>query len=217
MAVALVKKTAEYVSKILSTDGSGQDWYHTERVLNTARQLQALEGGSIQLIELAALFHDIGDYKHYDYNETKGMLVLKATMDILEIDQEMQQSIFRIIEESEYNGEETKIPSSIEGKIIQDADWLDSLGALGIARVFANGGKIRRPIHDPKRHVRQHLTKADYKLRKKEGTSFNYFYEKSLKLPKMMNTEAARTIAKERAKFIEMFMNEFLAEWRGER
>jgi uncharacterized protein len=217
MAVSLVQKTVDYVAKILSTDGSGQDWYHTERVLATARQLQALEGGNIQLIELAALLHDIGDYKHYDYNETKGKLVLRATMDILEIDQEMQQSITRIIEESEYNGDDTKVPSTVEGRIIQDADWLDSLGALGIARVFANGGSMKRPIHDPKRKVRKRLTRDDLKLKKKEGTSVNYFYEKALKLPKMMNTSAARKIAEERAKFIEIFLEEFVLEWKGER
>jgi uncharacterized protein len=138
-------------------------------------------------------------------------------MDILEIDQEMQQSIVRIIEESEYNGDETKIPSTIEGKIIQDADWLDSLGALGIARIFANGCSVQRPIHDPKRKIRKHLTGEELKLKKKEGTSFNFFYEKALKLPRIMNTVSARKIAEERAKFIEHFLEEFLAEWKGEK
>ncbi len=217
MTASLVQKTAAYVAKILSTDGSGQDWYHTERVLATSRQLQALEGGNSQLIELSALLHDVGDYKHYDFNETKGKLVLRATMDILEIDQEMQQQIIRIIDEGEYKGEQTKIPSTIEGKIIQDADWLDSLGALGIARVFANGCSVQRPIHDPKRKVRKYLTHEDLKMKKKEGTSFNYFYEKALKLPGMMNTAAARKIAEERAKFIESFLAEFIAEWKGEK
>ncbi len=217
MTASLVQKTAAYVAKILSTDGSGQDWYHTERVLATARQLQALEGGNCQLIELAALLHDVGDYKHYDFNETKGKLVLRATMDILEIDQEMQQQLIRIIDEGEYKGEQTKIPSTIEGKIIQDADWLDSLGALGIARVFANGCSVQRPIHDPKRKIRKHLTHQDLKMKKKEGTSFNYFYEKALKLPTMMNTAPARKIAEDRAVFIEQFLAEFVAEWNGER
>ncbi len=217
MAASLVQKTAEYVGKILSTNGSGQDWYHTERVLATARQLQALEGGNMQLIELSALLHDVGDYKHFEYNETKGKLVLKATMDILEIDQEMQQQIARIIDEAEYAGEETKIPTCVEGKILQDADWLDSIGALGIARIFANGCSVQRPIHDPKRKVRTRLTRNDLKLKKKEGTSVNYFYEKALKLPGMMNTEAARKIAEGRARFIEVFLEEFIAEWKGEK
>jgi uncharacterized protein len=217
MAEALVQKVLEYVAHTLTTDGSGQDWYHTERVLRTAQQLQSLEGGNRELIELAALLHDVGDYKHYDYNEEKGRLVLKATMDILEIDQETQAALVRIIDEAEYTGPENRVPASLEGKIVQDADSLDILGALGIARVFANGGRIKRPIHDPKRNVRKNLTSDDLKFKKKEGTSFNYFYEKILHLPQMMNTATAREIAASRAQFIENFLEEFKAEWEGKK
>ncbi len=213
----LIKKTADYVKKKLATETGGQDWYHTERVWKMAAQLQALEGGNLQVIQLAALLHDVGDYKHYDFNERKGTLVLKATMDILEIDDLSQQKIFEIVEEAQFSGVETKIPTTVEGKIIQDADWLDSLGAIGVARTFAEGARLNRLIYDPKRKARMHLSKRDYQRRKQEGTSLHYFYEKTLRLPQMMNTGAARAVAEKRAKFIETFVAQFLAEWKGER
>ncbi len=106
---------------------------------------------------------------------------------------------------------------TIEGKIIQDADWLDSLGAIGVARTFAEGARLNRLIFDPKRKARMHLSKRDYQHRKQEGTSLHYFYEKTLRLPEMMNTGAARVIAEKRAEFIKSFVGEFLAEWKGER
>ena len=217
MPGSLVKKTTEYVRKKLYTDPCGQDWYHTQRVWKIATQLQALEGGNLLLIELAALLHDVGDYKHYDFNETKGSLALKATMDILEIEPDMQRKVIASIEEAQFNGDDTQVPSTIEGKIVQDAEWLDALGAIGIARTFAEGASIGRIIHDPKRTARKKMSKHDYQKRKREGTSINHFYEKVLKLPNMMNTGSAKLIAERRAEFIRHFLDEFLLEWEGER
>ena len=217
MVSGLVKKTAEYVRKKLSNDHYGQDWFHTQRVWRMATQLQTLEGGNLQLIELAALLHDVGDYKHYDFNEKKGSFALRATMDILDIDTELQQKILETIQESEYKADETKCPATIEGKILQDAKWLDCLGAIGVARTFAEGGSMQRVIHDPSRKVRKKLTKKDYQERKREGTSINHFYEKILKLPDMINTGAAKEVARRRLAFIEHFLDEFVREWEGER
>ena len=213
----LIKKTIDYVKKKLAAETGGQDWFHTERVWKMAMQLQALEGGNLQIIQLSSLLHDIGDYKHYEFNEQKGTLVLKATMDILEIDDLSQQRIFEIASEAQFNGIDTKVPSTIEGKIVQDADWLDALGAVGIARTFANGALVKRVMYDPKRKVRANLTKQDFQHRKHEGTSLNYFYEKTLQLPMMMNTDAGRQMATKRAHFVEKFIEEFLEEWKGER
>ena len=213
----LVKKTAEYVKAKLIDEPTGHDWYHVERVWRIARSLQKEEGGDRELIELSALLHDLGDYKQYDLNEVKGSFVLRGMMDVLGLDEELKSKILKIIEEAQYNADETKVPATIEGKIIQDADWLDALGAVGIARVFATGGKLRRVIHDPEKKIRKKLTKAQYQYKKTDGTSFNYFYEKTLKLPEKMNTRTAKKIAEERIKFVKIFMDQFLAEWEGEK
>ncbi len=213
----LVIKTAEYVKAKLINEPTGHDWYHVEHVWRTAKILQREEGGDRQVVELSALLHDLGDYKQYDLNEVKGSFVLRGMMDVLGLNEYLKKRILTIIEEAQYNADETRVPTTIEGKIIQDADWLDALGAVGIARVFATGGKLRRVIHDPSKKVRKKLTKAQYQFKKTEGTSFNYFYEKTLNLPEMMNTKTAKKIAKERAKFVKIFMDQFLAEWEGKK
>jgi len=213
----LIQKTAVYVKAKLQNEFVGSDWYHIERVWKMAKRLQKEEGGVLELVELAALLHDLGDYKNYEFNEIKGSLVLRGMMDVLDIEEKDQEKLIKIIYEAQYNGNETMVPTTIEGKIIQDADWLEALGAIGIARIFATGGHIKRVIHDPKRKPRKSLSKKDYQLRKQEGTSLNYFYEKSFKLVKMMNTKSGREIAKKREQFLRNYIEEFLAECDGER
>lgn len=213
----LVQQTAAYVKAKLSNEATGHDWYHIERVWKMAKKLHKEEGGNLELIELTCLLHDLGDYKQYEFNEIKGSLVLRGMMDVLGIEKDLEEKIIKIIDESQFNGNETKVPSTLEGKIVQDADWLDALGAIGIARTFATGGYIRRMIHDPKRKPRRKMSKKDYQLRKQEGTSINYFYEKAIKLPKMMNTKTGRAIAMKREQFLRNYIDEFLAEWEGEK
>ncbi|MDD4476598.1 MAG: HD domain-containing protein [Patescibacteria group bacterium] len=213
----LIQKTAEFVKKKLYNEATGHDWYHVERVWKMAKRLQIEEGGDLELIELTALLHDLGDYKQYEFNEFKGSLVLHGMMDVMGIEPKKQEKILQIVSEAQYNGDETKTPKTIESRIIQDADWLDALGAIGIARTFATGGRIKRMIHDPKRKPRKKLSKADYQKRKQEGTSFNYFFEKVLKLPKMLNTKTARNIAGQRSQFLKKFIKEFLEEWEGKK
>lgn len=215
MPTSLVDKTAAYVRRKVYNDPAGNDWYHIERVLALARLLHKEEGGNLELIELAILLHELKDYKQTTINETKGTLALQAMMDIVGIEDAKQETIEQIIEESRYHGEDTKVPKSIEGKIVQDADWLDSLGAVGIARTFAAGGHINRMLHDPHKTPRKHLSKADYLYRRSEGTSLNYFYEKLLKLPALMNTATAKKMAERRELCIRKFIDEFLAEWEG--
>lgn len=217
MSSSLVQKTASYVRKKVYGAASGSDWYHVERVLSLARQIQKIEGGELELIELAILLHDFRSYKEHNFDEKKGMLALTGIMDILEIPDETQSRIHAIIVDSQYLGEETKEPTMLEGKIVQDADWLDALGAIGIARTFAAGGHINRMIHDPYKRPRKFLSKNDYLYKKTDGTSVNYFYEKLLKLPALMNTTAARELAHGREEFIQIFMKEFLAEWSGKK
>jgi len=218
MQEKLIEKTADYVKIKLGQEPTGHDWHHVERVLKMAKLLQIEEGGNLEIIQLAALLHDLGDYDNpEDFDEGKGSLVLNGMMDILEIEEPMKRKIIQIINESQYHGNDTEPASTIEGRIIQDAAGLDALGAIGIARTFATGGFIKRMLHDPHRRVRRKLTKQMYKNHKKEGTSLNSFYEKALKLPKFMNTETARRIAERRADFIQHFIDEFLQEWEGEK
>jgi len=213
MPTPLVQKTANYVKVKLKNEHTGHDWYHAERVWKMAKKLQKEEGGDLELVELSAILHDVGDYKHFGFNEIKGGLVLRGIMDILEIPLETQDKIINIIDEAQYNGNETKAPITVEGKILQDADWLDASGAVGIARIIATGGHIGRVIHDPKRKPRRKLTKADYQHRKKEGTSINYFYEKVFRLAQMMNTKTGRAMAFKREEFVKKYVDQFLAEW----
>ncbi len=215
MSSDLLKKATSYVKVQFGNEPTGHDWYHIERVLRMARKLQAVEGGNLELIEILAVLHDLGDYKNYDFDEKKAQLVLKGMMDIIEVPTQLQSAIIDIVTEIQYRGRDTKKPTSLEAKIIQDADWLDSVGAIGIARIFSTGGRIRRMIHDPKRKPRMNLSSDDYILKKREGTSFNYFYEKTLNLPKILNTDTAKNIAKERIKFLKIYMNQFLEEWEG--
>lgn len=206
-------KVSNYVKVKLMNEPTGHDWYHVDRVRRIGRILQAQEGGNLFLIELASLLHEVGDYKKHGLNEVKGNLVLDAIMDILEVDNELQTMIMHIVIESQYKGIETKSPESIEGKIVQDADWLECIGAIGIARSFALCSDFNRPIYDPNRVPRLVLNRVDYQRKKFEGTSFNYFYEKSLKLPAMMNTKTGKKIAIERAEFLKQYIKQFLREW----
>ena len=217
MSTELVKKAAEYVKKKLYGEPTGHDWYHVQRVWKMSKRLQAEEGGDVQIIELAALMHDLGDNSMYELDEKKGFLVLRGMMDVLEIESNQQEKIIEIVDELRYLGDTTKSASLLEGRIVQDADWLESLGAIGIARIFSTGGRIRRVIYDPNISIRHKLTTRDYLYHKSSGTSLNYFYKKSFKLAKMMNTKTAQQIAGKRIKYLESFIEEFLNEWKCER
>lgn len=215
MSSELVKKATAFVKRQLIDEPTGHDWHHIRRVFEVAKKIQAVEGGDLEIVELAALLHDLGDYKQLDFDEDKGILVLRGMMDVLEIPTDLQKKIITIVEESMFVGDETIVPSTLEGKIIQDADWIDNFGAIGIARTFATGGRMKRIIHDPDRRVRKKLPRHVYLRKKREGTSFNFFYEKTLKLPEMLNTETAKKIAKERVKFTQIYLDQFLKEWEG--
>jgi uncharacterized protein len=211
----LIEKTAEYVKLKLYNEPTGHDWYHVERVWKIAKFLQATEGGNSEIIELSALLHDLGDYQQREFNEIKGSLILRGMMDILGIAPDMQEIIIKVVEESQYQASETKTPTTLEGKIIQDADWLDAIGAIGLSRTFATGGRIKRIIHDPKRKPRRKISKEDYQTKKREGTSINQIYEKIFRLPNMMNTATAKKIAESRIDFVEKFTEQFFLEWKG--
>ncbi len=217
MPSELIKRAADYVKLKLYGEHTGHDWFHVMRVWEMVKRLAAEEGGDLnmEVLELGALLHDLGDSKMYEFDERKGSLILRGMMDVLDIDEDMQKKIINIISEAQYRGDETKIPQTLEGKILQDADLLDALGAIGVARTFATGGHIKRVIYDPKRKPRTRLSKEDYLYRKTDGTSINYFYEKTFKLPEMMNTKTGKALAKKRLEFLQDFIKEFEKEWEG--
>ena len=212
----LFRKTAAYVRLKMSGEHTGHDWFHIERVWKMAKRIQSKEGGDLEKVELLALLHDIGDTRNYEFEEKKGPLVLRGMMDILDMPKEQQDELVKIIGEMKYQGDDTKAPESLEGRIAQDADMLDALGAIGVARVFATGGHIKRVLHHPEHKPRRRMTREDYVFRKQEGTSINYFSEKVLKLPKLFNTATGKKLAERRVKFIEHFLKEFDRDWKGE-
>ena len=138
-------------------------------------------------------------------------------MDILGIEEEREEKIIAIIDEAQYNGTETQVPKTIEGKIFTGCRLVGRHWRHWHRPNFATGGQIKRVIHDPRRNLRQRLSKEAYRHRKIEGTSFNYFYEKTLKLPEMMNTKKRQGSGYGAAKFVERYMQEFLAEWEGKK
>lgn len=217
MASELVNKTVVFVKKMLINEATGNDWWHIKRVWEMSKKIQAVEGGNLELIELAALLHDLGDYKRFNFDESKSILVLRGIMAVLEISEDYKKKIVTIVEESTFVGDDTTPPSTLEGKIICDADRLDNFGAIGIARTFAMGGSISRVIYNPDRPVRRKLPRAVYIKNKKDSTSFNFFYEKILKLPDLMNTKIAKKLADERVKFTKIYLEKFLEEWEGEK
>lgn len=210
---ALLDKTVAYVKVKLFNEASGHDWYHVERVWKMAKKLQAVEGGKLELIEFAALLHNLGDHNFYKFNEKKGSLILFGMMDIIGIEEPLKDQIITVVTESKYGGVETKRPRTLEGKIVQDANFLDTLGAIGVARHFASGGYHGRPIYDPNIKVRTKLTRHAYEQQKDRGTSINNFYEKAFQVAEMMNTETAKKIARQKVVYIREFVEQFLKEW----
>lgn len=211
----LIDRTAKYVYLKVHHEPSGHDWFHVERVWKLAKTLQKEEGGNSLVIELAALLHNIMEHSYPLYLDGKPLLALHGMMDIIQIDEPLRSEVIRAIDDSKFKADETKSPITIEGRILQDANWLDAIGAIGIARAFASGGFIGRPIHDPSVLVRTHMDKLEYQKTKKEGTSFNYLFEKSLRVAEMLNTETGRKIARTRVAFIQSFVEEFKKEWDG--
>ncbi|MBI2443949.1 MAG: HD domain-containing protein [Candidatus Magasanikbacteria bacterium] len=211
----LIAKCARYVQLKLAHEPAGHDWFHVERVWKMGKRLQATEGGDLFLVELAALLHNLGDHNFGEFNEEKGMLALFGMMDILEIEEADKEQLLNIVTDSKYKGDETTRPRTLEGKIVQDANWLDVLGAIGIARTFAAGGFVGRPIFDPDVPVRPSLSKQVYQRKKREGTSINSFYEKAFRLPERLNTETAKRIAEARLDYINSFLAQFMKEWEG--
>ena len=209
----IIEKTKTFVKENMKGD-SGHDWWHVERVYNNATAIQKKEGGDLFIIQLAALLHDIADWKFNDGDDSAGPAKAKEYMKSISIDEVTIDHVCNIIFNMSFKGAKVKSEMlTLEGKIVQDADRLDALGAIGIARCFNYGGYSGQKMHDPNKKIKIHESKEEYF--KGDTTSINHFYEKLLLLKYMMNTETAKQIAEERHKFMEIFLEEFFKEWDG--
>ena len=210
----IINIIADEVKKSLKNDSSGHDWWHTYRVWKMAKYIGAKEPVDMFVVELAALLHDIADWKFHHGDATVGPKLARKSLSKHRVSKNTIDNVCEIIETISFKG--AKVMSSmktIEGKVVQDADRLDAIGAIGIARTFAYTGNKNRPIYDPNKKAILHNSKEEYL--KSDSSAINHFYEKLLLLKNLMNTKTARKIAEDRHKFMQTYLNRFLEEWEG--
>lgn len=208
----VIGEVKKYLEKNFKNESTGHDYWHFVRVWKIAKHIAKKEGGDLLVIELGALLHDIADWKFHGGTNEKGIEKAKVLLKSFEVDEETINHVCYIIENVSFKG--AKVKNSMdtkEGLIIQDADKLDAIGAIGIARVFAYGGNSGREIYNPDIKPKMHDSFEDYK--KNKSPSINHFYEKLLLLKDRMNTKVAKKIAEKRHKFMEDYLKEFFQEW----
>jgi len=211
----IIKKTADYAKQKLSGECSGHDFWHVYRVWKMAVYLAKKEKADLFVVQLAALLHDIADWKFND-NDREGSILSAKFLKELKVNQEIINQVCHIIDGVSFKGDGVKNKiKSIEGMIVQDADRLDALGAIGIARTFAYGGYKQREIYNPDKKFKLHKTFSSYK--KNQGSSINHFYEKLLLLKNLINTKTAKKIAQHRHKIMEGYLSEFYQEWEAKK
>jgi uncharacterized protein len=212
----LVARTADFVREKFLHEGSGHDWEHIRRVWQVARALARDTPHADPLVtELGALLHDVADWKFHDGDEEAGPRASRAWLESQQAEERVIQAVEAIIREISFKGVGVATPmSTVEGELVQDADRLDAIGAIGVARAFAYGGHKGRPLHDASIAPVQHDLFESYK--KNTAPTINHFYEKLLHLRERLHTPAARRVAEERHAFMELFLAQFLREWASE-
>jgi uncharacterized protein len=209
----IIEKTGQFVEAEFRTEGSGHDWFHIDRVRKMALRIGESEDCDLFVVEMAALLHDLDDWKLITAD---GTLKSKKWLDFIELDSEVASHILEIIDEVSFKGAGTETPvKSIEAAIVQDADRLDAIGAIGIARTFAYGGHKSRLIYDPSIIPVMHNDFQEYKS--SSAPTINHFYEKLLLLKDRMNTQTAKTIAEKRHQFMSDYLEQFYEEWEATR
>lgn len=215
-SVSIVAATEEYVQKKLSGEGSGHDWWHVLRVWNNARTIAQRENADLFVVDLAALLHDIGDHKFHNGDETVGPRLAREWLEQQQVEEKTIEHVCCIIRDLSFKGAGTSSDMpTLEGRVVQDADRLDAIGAMGIARAFAYGGHKNREMYNPSIKPVLHESFEAYKS--STAPTINHFYEKLLLLKDRMHTETARQMAAQRHQYMEDFLNQFYAEWNGER
>lgn len=198
------------IKKIFENDSSGHDAWHSLRVYNVALKIADTEICDKRVIAISALLHDVDDPKLFENNDFENA---RRVMCRANIDKDTIQNVIGIIKQISFKGVDSVVPDSIEGKIVQDADRLDAMGAIGIARAFAYGGAKGRNMYDPDMLPLLNLNQEEYLNNR--GTTVNHFYEKLFSLKNMMNTDCAKEIAEKRDLFMHEYLNEFMDEWAG--
>ncbi|GAA4010634.1 HD domain-containing protein [Hymenobacter fastidiosus] len=212
----LITRTADFIRDKFIGEGSGHDWDHIRRVWQTSRAIAlTLPRADLLVTELGALLHDVADWKFHAGDEEAGPRAARAWLTSLGVEQEVMHRVETIIREISFKGFGVPTPMSTpEGEAVQDADRLEAIGAIGVARAFAYGGHKGRPLHDPSVAPVQHASFESYK--QNTAPTINHFYEKLLHLRDRLHTPAAQKLAEERHQFMEVFLKQFLREWEGE-
>ncbi len=210
----VIQNTISFIKEVFEKEYSGHDVWHTMRVYKMATRLAKEERANVFVVQMAALLHDVDDYKL-----SKETYVTKQKarnfMRSQGLDEKTIQSICEIIDQVSFKGSDSQTPDTIEGKCVQDADRLDAIGAIGIARAFTFGGNHNRVLYDPDIKPLLHMDEQTY--RNHVSTTLNHFYEKLFLLEGMMNTKSGKQMAYHRQKIMEEYVNEFLLEWDGEK
>ena len=215
MQNSIIEQTVTFVKERLKHAESGHDWWHIERVWNNTKLLLETESADRMVCELTALLHDIADSKFHDGDEQLGPRIAGEFLTGIGVDNDIVEHVQHIILHMSFKASFGEVTfHSKELEVVQDADRLDAIGAIGIARAFNYGGYKNREIYNPNIPVDEHLTKESYK--NTQAPTINHFYEKLLLLRDRMNTASGKRIADSRHHFMELFLQQFYGEWNGE-
>ena len=207
-----IKLTSQFVKQKLINAEGGHDWFHIERVWKNAQLISDNEKGNKIVIELSSLLHDIADYKFNNGDEQIGPRIAENFLESIHVDRSVIEEVIFIIKNISFKGGHNEnIKKTIEFKIVQDADRLDAIGAIGIARTFNFGGFKGNTIYDPNINPNINQSQEDYK--KSNGTTINHFHEKLLLIKDLMNTKTAKKLAESRQNFMLDFLEQFHKEW----
>lgn len=213
---AIINKTKKFVKQTLEGAEGGHDWFHTKRVLANSIHIAKKENANLFVVQLAALLHDIADAKFHDGDETLGPKIASEFLEAQKVDPLNREHIIKIIKSVSFKNSLSPIENpfdSIELQIVQDADRLDAIGAIGIARAFNYGGFKNRELHNPKVPPNMKMNKEAYK--KSSAPTINHFYEKLLLLKEKMNTPTGKKLAENRHDFMLSYLDQFYQEWEG--
>lgn len=208
----IINKTAKYIEKKLKGEGSGHDWWHVYRVWQIAKKIGKKEKGNLFIIELASLLHDIEDWKFSNGDDSVGPKLASDWLKKLKVENNIIEKVEKIIKDMSFKGAGVNMPiKTLEGKIVQDADRIDAIGAIGIARTFAYGGYKNREIYNP--NIKSKIHKSFKSYKNSNSPTINHFYEKLLLLKNLMNTKSAKKLAKKRHEFMQQYLKQFFTEW----
>ena len=214
--MSLIDTTISFVKEKLQNAEGGHDWFHIERVYKNSLLIAKEEDCDITIVQLGALLHDIADSKFHDGDETVGPRTARTFLESQNVDEQTIQHVINIIENISFKGGNfEKQFNSKELEILQDADRLDALGAIGIARCFNYGGFKNRALYNPDIKPNLNMSKEEYK--NSQSPTLNHFYEKLLLLSAKMNTPTGKKIAEARHKYMQYFLSQFMGEWNGEK